>query len=182
MAGVGKSTALIGIAHDRDIREHFVHGVLFLSIGVAATVGDVTNELEKIMRFTGAATHADKVQSSASMADAVSKAAIWFRGKRILFLIDDIWPNAFGPQGYLPELEGLLQGSEDSRIVISTRSLQIATTADRMSTLVLVTRAERLRWPFLWRAPHLEYIRENKILMRLGEYLIYALDFLSLSL
>lgn len=76
MADVGKSIALIGIAHDRDIREHFVHGVLFMSIGVSATVGDVTKELEKILRFTGATTHADKVQSSASLADAVSNAAV----------------------------------------------------------------------------------------------------------
>lgn len=126
MAGVGNSIALIALGHDGGIRAHFIDGVLYMAIGVTATVGDVAKELEKIMRFTGATTNAGKVQLSTSLADVVSIAAIWFQGKQILFLIDDIWPNAAGPLGYLTELEGLLQGIQESRIAISTRSLQIA--------------------------------------------------------
>lgn len=43
-----------------------------------------------------------------------------------MFLIDDIWPTASRPEGYLPDLEGLLQGSPNSRILLSTRSVQVA--------------------------------------------------------
>lgn len=127
MAGVGKTIALIGLGHDDDIKSHFADGVLFMTIGANATVGHLTSELCKIMRVTGAIQSAKEVQSAKTLADAVSNAAIWFVGKRILFLIDDIWPSPSRPEGYLPELEGLLQGCPESRFAISTRSLQVAT-------------------------------------------------------
>lgn len=127
MPGVGKTLSLIGLGHDEDIRNHFEDGVLYMCVGAAATVGHVTSELCKIMRVTGANTTAAEVQTSNTLADAVSNAAIWFHGKQILFLIDDIWPIAASPDGYLPDLEGLLQGSPESRIVVSTRFLQVAT-------------------------------------------------------
>lgn len=56
----------------------------------------------------------------------MSHAAAWFHGKHILFLIDDIWPTDSRPEGYLPDLELLLQGSPECRIAISTRSTVIA--------------------------------------------------------
>lgn len=59
-------------------------------------------------------------------ADAVTKAAIWFQDKCVLFLIDDVWPTSASPEGCLPELEGLLRGNKDSHIAISTRSLLIS--------------------------------------------------------
>lgn len=126
MAGAGKTMALIGLGHDEDIRTHFVDGVLYMSIGATATVEHVTGQLSKIMRVTGATESAASVLSSTFVADAVTKAAIWFQGKRILFVIDDIWPSSTSPEGYLPELEGLLRGSPESRIVISTRNLLIS--------------------------------------------------------
>lgn len=89
MTGVGKTIALTGLGHDPDIKAHFLHGVLFMAVGAKATVGRLTSELCKIMRGTGAVDSAKKVQSSKSLSDAVSIAAIWFHGKRIMFLIDD---------------------------------------------------------------------------------------------
>lgn len=53
---------------------------------------------------------------------------MWFHIKKILFLIDDIWPTSNRPEGFLSDLEGLLQGSPESRMAISTRSLHIAST------------------------------------------------------
>lgn len=126
MAGVGKSIALIALGHGAETKEPLQDGVLHMCIGAAATVGHITSELCKIMRVTGADMKAADVQSSKSLSDAVTNAAMWFHGKKILFLIDDIWQTASRPEGYLPDLEGLLQGSPNSRIVISTRSLYIA--------------------------------------------------------
>lgn len=48
------------------------------------------------------------------------------REANFFFLIDDIWPIPSRPQGFLLELGGLLQGSPDSRIAISTRNTAIA--------------------------------------------------------
>lgn len=126
MAGVGKTIALIGLGHDDDIMSHFRQGVLFMRAGATATVRHLTSELCKIMRVTSASTSADEVKSSKSLADAVSNAAVCFHGKRILFLINDIWPSSYRPEGYLPELEGLLEGSPESHIAISTRSVHVA--------------------------------------------------------
>lgn len=52
MAGVGKTTALIGLGHDQKIKAHFVHGVLYMSLGAAATEESVANELSKILERT----------------------------------------------------------------------------------------------------------------------------------
>lgn len=126
MAGVGKTTALIGLGHDEDVQAHFNDGVLYMSIGASATVGHVTTELWKMMRVTGATTSAAAVKSSKSLADAIAIATEWLREKRILFLIDDIWPTSTSPEGYLPDLRELLKESPESRMVVSTRSRQIA--------------------------------------------------------
>lgn len=126
MAGVGKTTALIGLGHDADIQAHFVDGVLYMSIGATATVEHITRELYQIMRVTGANTSALEVQSSPTLDSTISSAAVWFHGKRILFLIDDIWRTPTCPQGYLSYLEGLLRGSPERRLAIFTRSLLVA--------------------------------------------------------
>lgn len=47
MAGVGKTTALIGLRNDSKIRAHFTNGVLYMSLESAATVEGVTAELSK---------------------------------------------------------------------------------------------------------------------------------------
>lgn len=126
MTGAGKTISLIGLGHDNDVKDRFVHGVLYMAIGPNATVEHIANQLNKIMRVTGSTVSAMEVAASRSLSDAVAKAAVWFQGKRILFLVDDLWPSDTGPEGILPELEGLLRASPESCIVLSTRSLVIA--------------------------------------------------------
>lgn len=43
-----------------------------------------------------------------------------------MFLVDDVWPSAARCEGYLPDIQGILSGSPNSRIAISTRSRDIA--------------------------------------------------------
>lgn len=126
MAGVGETTALIGPGHEGEMKAHFVDGVLYMSLGAAATKETVANELSKILELTGAVSRASEVASASSLSKAVSRTAIWFYGKRILFLIDDIWPSPGRPEGFLQELGGLIQGSPESRIAISTRCSTMA--------------------------------------------------------
>lgn len=76
MAGVGKTTALVGLGHEPKIKTHFVDGALFLSLGASATKESATNELHKIMDLTGAFSKASAVGAASSLAEAVSVAAI----------------------------------------------------------------------------------------------------------
>lgn len=108
------------------IKRFFVDGVLYLSLGAAATAGEVATELSKIVRLTGSVSGSKIVQSSPSLTNAISTAADWFFEKCILFIVDDIWPASSHPDGFLFDLGKLLNGSPLSRIAISTRSRMVA--------------------------------------------------------
>lgn len=126
MAGVGKTTALIGISHDADLRKHFSDGILYMSLGAEASEETIVSELDYIMQATGATTRAEKVKSTSSLVEAVSIATIWFSVRRILFLVDDIRAFPGRPERYLPDLKGVLRECPESRMAISTRNVTIA--------------------------------------------------------
>lgn len=123
-----KTTALIGLGHDSKNMAHFIDGVLFLSVGASVTEVGITCELCKIMPLTGSVSQASVVAAATSLSEAVSHAAMWFQGKRILFLIDDVGLRPGRPQGLMRKLSSLLQGSPDCRIAFSTRSTAIGVT------------------------------------------------------
>lgn len=127
MSGTGKTSALSALAHDPDIRCAFPDGVLYIKLGRDATEEEVLCELGLVMLFTGAHDTACEVGNANSLSDGVSNAALWFCGKKILFLLDDVWPlkDPARPEGYLRPLERLLVGSPDARIAISTPSIAI---------------------------------------------------------
>lgn len=87
--------------------------------GANATAGHKAFKMSKNMSITGTSKRAEAVKPSKSLADAISVASVWFRGERILFLTDDIWPTSTCSKG-------LLQGNPEIRIVLSTRRLDIA--------------------------------------------------------
>lgn len=122
MAGVGKTTALIALGHDEAVRRHFRDGVLYLTLGAGASVKSITLGLATIMKFTGARKSAETALKKEKLAQAIEDAAIWFQGKCNLFLIDDVWPTESCVHGYLPELRSILQGSPESRIVLTSRN------------------------------------------------------------
>ncbi len=126
MAGVGKTVALQGLAHDEDVKKRFDGGVLYMRFGRDATVALAIQEISKIMALTGATTTAEKAKSATSIADAVDFAVTWFKGKVCLYLVDDLWPAENLPWGYFHDLCQLVRGCERSRMAISTRSLSIA--------------------------------------------------------
>lgn len=90
MVGVGKTTALIGLGHDKKLQEHFKDGIPFMSLGAEASVSKILGELVVIMRATGSTSSVEAVKCAPSLADAVSAGALWFQGRCSLFLIDDI--------------------------------------------------------------------------------------------
>ena len=125
MGGVGKTIALQGLAYDIDIRDRFIDGILYMSLGQDANVQKVMDEICRIMRITGAHV----AESFISLRELIEEAAMWFSGKRCLFLVDDVWPTGNRETGYLQEVQEILRESPDSRMAVSTRSVEIARAA-----------------------------------------------------
>lgn len=90
MAGVGKTIALVALGHDASLKQYFSGGILYMTLGGEATAESIIFELERLLRLTGAIATASKVKSATSLSDAITEAAIWFHGRRVLFLFDDI--------------------------------------------------------------------------------------------
>lgn len=121
MAGVGKTAILCALGHDPLVQQHFPDGILFMSLGADASEGHVVQSLSKIMSVTGSMHIASEVQRMIQLPPAIEFAANWFQEKRVLFLIDDIWPTNSKVEGFLPDLKGILEKSPNSCIAASTR-------------------------------------------------------------
>lgn len=129
MAGVSKTTALIALGHQKAVQTQFQDGVLFFQLGADASVKQITDCLADIMKYTGAVRSAAFVRNEIDLKKAADCAALWFRGRCNLFLIDDVWPTSDCTEGHLPKLRYILQGSPASRIVFSTRNVLIGSSA-----------------------------------------------------
>ncbi len=126
MAGVGKTVALVGLTSDREIRERFPDGILFMTLGQSATVQSVIGELKKIVALTGGTKIGVKIGSCTGLRDAVDFAVPWFKNRVCLFLVDDIWPAKNGKASFLSDFRQILRESPESRMAISARSTTIA--------------------------------------------------------
>lgn len=122
----GKKNALLGLAHDEDIRDRFLGGILYISLGPEASGRTLLQALARIMRATGAVSRASAVETMYSVTDGVSGAAAWFRGKACLFLVSDVYPTQDKEVGFLPEIQNLLHGSPESRVVLSSKFRSLA--------------------------------------------------------
>ncbi len=123
---MGKTIALKGLAHDRDVLYRFPDGVLYMSLGQGATVQTALRVLGIIVTITGGKAIAETLRGSCSLREAVDYAVPRFAGKLCLFLVDDVWPLENCKNGFLMDLRQLLRESPKSRMVISTRSMAIA--------------------------------------------------------
>ncbi len=126
MGGVGKTSALIGLGYDDDVRRRFSDGIHFLIFGQQAKASEVIKGIGRFVRDSGGRNIAEDVESSASVRESAEKAALWFSGRACLFLCDDIWRADGRPQGFLEDLKLLLDTSAESKMVISTRDRTIA--------------------------------------------------------
>ena len=127
MGGVGKTTALIGLAKDADVREKFsAGGIHFLVVGKDATPGKLVSGLKEIVKRSGGKKRSEEIDSNGSLESAVRTTSAWFAGRRALFICDDLWQTSSCLSGYFEKLIGLIDCSPESHIVISTRSSAIA--------------------------------------------------------
>ena len=127
MGGVGKTTALIGLANDPDVRETFsTGGIYFIVVGMDATPEKLVANLKKIVRGSGGVEESEEIDSTGSLEIAVQTTSSWFAGRKALFILDDLWQTSSNEMGYFNELIRLLDDSVDSHLLISTRSSIIA--------------------------------------------------------
>ena len=127
MGGVGKTTALIGLAQQAEVREKFSSGgIYFLVVGKDATPGSLVAALKEIVSRSGGKKHSKEIDIDGPLESAVHTTSSWFAGRRALFILDDLWQTASSRLGYFKELMGLIDQSPDSYVVLSTRSNVIA--------------------------------------------------------
>ena len=127
MGGVGKTTALIGLARDPDIRDNFSSGgIYFLVVGKDATEANLIAKLKDIVSCSGGMRWCDNIDSNGSLESAARKTSAWFAKRKALFICDDLWQISSCETGYFGALMGLLDGSPESHMLISTRSSAIA--------------------------------------------------------
>ena len=127
MGGVGKTTALLGLAQEPDIREMFSGGgIYFLGVGKDASTAKLVTGLKEIVKRSGGKKWSERIDNNGSLESAVWTTSCWFAGRKALFMLDDLWQTPCNRLGYLEALMGITDDSPESHIVISTRSSVIA--------------------------------------------------------
>ena len=140
MGGIGKTTALIGLAQDADVQEKFSDGgIYFLVVGKDATPGKLVASLKEMVRCSGGKRLCEEMDCNVSLESAVSITSSWFAKRRALFICDDLWKTSSCQTGYFNSLVGLLDESPDSHLLISTRSSVIA--SETKATIVFKPRS-----------------------------------------
>lgn len=123
-SGVGKSTALQAISWEHDVREHFAGGIYWITLGEHASPGRIIQELSDIVITAGGASLSQQILQAQSLRAGVELFATWFNGRKVLFILDDLWPTSHSFIGFLFELQFLT--SHPGRIVLSTQFDDIA--------------------------------------------------------
>ena len=127
MGGIGKTTAILGLAQDPEIRETFSSGGIYLLVvGKDASPAKVVGGLKNIVRYSGGKRWSEKIDKNGSVESAVRTTSCWFSRRKALFILDDLWQTSSNQLGYYNALVGLLDNSPKSHILISTRSDTIA--------------------------------------------------------
>ena len=127
MGGVGKTTALLGLSQDSDIREIFSSGgIYFLPVGQDTSPAKLVSGLKEIVNRSGGKRWSEKIDSNGSLETAVWRTSSWFTGRKALFILDDLWQTSSNQLGYFEALTELTSESPESHILISTRSSTIA--------------------------------------------------------
>lgn len=82
--GVGKTTIIAKLAHDRDIQALFPDGVLWTTLGRDPSV------ISKLAEW-GRALRMNAIMGAQTETEASAQLTAFIRGKRLLLIIDDVW-------------------------------------------------------------------------------------------
>jgi NB-ARC domain len=129
MGGLGKTCALKGIGHEDDVRHRYSGGVYYVSIGQDVTDEGIVRQVSDIVKAAGGKLAAPEIFLCNTAAEATRKAALWFAGRRCLFLCDDLWASSARASGFVADLNELVRHGDASCLLISTRHKEIASYA-----------------------------------------------------
>lgn len=127
MGGVGKTSILRGIGHDKDVLAYFTGGIYWLSFGKDASCQSAIEQVALAIANANGSALAQQVREIRKIDQAMAKAGTWFKDRRCLFLCDDLWSNEVSSTGYAAELKELVEGGDGSCMVFSTRDHKIVT-------------------------------------------------------
>lgn len=121
--GVGKTCALRAIGNLYEARRRFHGGILYMSVGRDAGLSRLILQIAEIVSAAGGHEIADQIRYNLGIKYAIKAAAMWFRYRPVLFLIDDIWALR-GISSDVVESLSLLANNPLSRIALTTRDVQ----------------------------------------------------------
>lgn len=128
LGGVGKTCALRGLASDELIKQTFHDGIFYISLGNDSRVSDVINGIARAVARTGGNQLSKTVKAVKTVQKASDKAEVWFRSRKCLFLVDDVWwVNGITSQVFR-ELGTMLH--QKSLVVYTTRDKRFLRGAD----------------------------------------------------
>eukprot|EP00178_Gracilaria_changii_P000447 TRINITY_DN1054_c0_g1_i1.p1 TRINITY_DN1054_c0_g1~~TRINITY_DN1054_c0_g1_i1.p1 ORF type:complete len:1368 (-),score=190.11 TRINITY_DN1054_c0_g1_i1:4386-8489(-) len=127
--GIGKTTAINSLSLHPEIRACYVDGIYTITLGLDATEATLVLELCKIVRQSGGPRLANTLQAKELTKDVLLGAADWFRNRKFLLLVDDVWN--IPPQGktIIYDLYDFVAVGDHSALVYTTRDVELATLA-----------------------------------------------------
>lgn len=134
--GVGKTTFVTALAHDRELREAFTDGVLWAALGEEA---DPLAELGKWARTLGAG-----IRPGEGLDNAMAQLRGLLHDKRALLIVDDVW--------HADAAQPFRVGGPECRAIFTTRfgdvAAGVATTSDDIVVLDRLSDEDGVR--LLW--------------------------------
>ncbi|KAI0561561.1 WD40-repeat containing protein [Gracilaria domingensis] len=89
--GVGKSCAARALASLQKVRDMFPEGIYEISVGMNAGELALKTELCNCIERSGGVSIAKQMMSGRNMQEVFRKAEGWFAGRKVLFIVDDVW-------------------------------------------------------------------------------------------
>jgi WD40 repeat protein len=145
MGGIGKTSALILVAHDERVRKRFKDGVvLWMALGPGATDTDLARELMVIVRGSGGRATAEEMENvwdrwqqspSSRLNEVIRLGHSWLHDKLAVVFSDNNWPRRHAESDSdrreYPELVSHLLGKNGSVLVYTTRMPNLALLAEK---------------------------------------------------
>ncbi|KAI0562806.1 WD40/YVTN repeat-like containing protein [Gracilaria domingensis] len=116
--GMGKTVALKLMCRDEQVRNRYVDGVHWLSVGEQARDRDIISEIGRCAADAGHTELEVFLRNEERVQKAVSALSKIFKGKTVLFVLDDVWSDR---KTLIRSFRELIEGGLSSTLLISTR-------------------------------------------------------------
>ena len=127
--GVGKTTCMHMLSHNQQLRKYFVDGIYYMKLGADAKADNAAKEMIDIIHDTGGVKKIREIKNPNSIDEVMKSASEWFRDKKFLFLVDDVWERKKVGSLLLSLFKRMLSESNEGGMVFTTRDPTIATEA-----------------------------------------------------